>query len=535
MYQLVFGIILFARIAVGQPQPILLAQARDNEPARNLTGGEFAALGDPFFLLVLKDHVDAVTLADIERFLQPDATKRQLFVVSERLRELRPGDRRAVLTYTGKSGEHVLDTNVMLSVFFGPNAIHERAIEAWGWDNQRSRYNYYRLDDTGTPTMTKTWKFRGSSDDADLLTPADRGGTCMACHLSGAPIMKELLLPWNNWHSFSGEASYLKPGTMQAWPIATADRFNMLRGAEELERPIISAIRQFNRRRINQALARTDQEGNISSFEGRQRVLAGKRLLRSLFQTTEFNIISAGQGSGMHPLPAATTSGPGRPVTIPASFFLNANLLAGNGLLGYEGLGVASAGDFGTLCSVRPDEYKQLVQSSGLQLLRSQPADAHFAWFVPEPSHVDNDLVDQLLRRGIISRAFAAAVLAVDLEHPLLSMERARLLPFVPNAWDFMPAEGELVSTHPDALTIQVIEALRQAAPQQDTAEGVFLKNLEDLDPVKLLTDKVSRYAERVRQRLNDPATRTQELQRLQVPSCGVPILLANSTLRGSR
>ena len=52
-----------------------------------------------------------------------------------------------VLAFDGKNGVEELKGNVMLSLSFGltgPEDVSD--IEAWGWDNHRGRYNYYKLD-----------------------------------------------------------------------------------------------------------------------------------------------------------------------------------------------------------------------------------------------------------------------------------------------------------------------------------------------------------------------------------------------------
>ena len=46
-----------------------------------------AELGDPFFNLVLRNHADVVSLAEIEDLIQPDRSKRDLFVVDEHIVE----------------------------------------------------------------------------------------------------------------------------------------------------------------------------------------------------------------------------------------------------------------------------------------------------------------------------------------------------------------------------------------------------------------------------------------------------------------
>ncbi len=128
----------------------------------------------------------------------------------------------------------------MLSVAFDSErfADNMRFIEVLAWDNAHGRYNYYKLDQTGTPDQRMSWKFRGSSEDADLLNDADREGTCMQCHINGAPVMKELPFPWNNWHSLQSRADYLTTAApvAQQWPVSADRRLGTrLNGAERLE------------------------------------------------------------------------------------------------------------------------------------------------------------------------------------------------------------------------------------------------------------------------------------------------------------
>jgi hypothetical protein len=238
--------------AAAQNSPLRLKQDRDGAPAQILSTLEFASLGDPLFNLVLKDQANLVKLSDIEQAVQPDPSKRRLFVVSEHIvSDAKTSSRRAVLAFLGENSGEPLQGNVMLSFSFGPNGPPDAIdFEAWGWDNHRSRYNYYKLDRTGTPDAQPTWKFRASSDRADLLRPAERAGTCLACHVNGAPIMKELSLPWNNWHSSSRPAEYLvdRSGHPNPWPAASTPRFTTsLDIADRLEIDfIIPAVKRFN-------------------------------------------------------------------------------------------------------------------------------------------------------------------------------------------------------------------------------------------------------------------------------------------------
>ncbi len=491
-------------------QPLQLKQSQDNSPATLLTAGEVAALGDPFFEIVLRDHADITSLRAIEQLLQPRADQRLLFVVDENIANPSLGQgRRAVIAFKGTHAGTgiILNPNVMLSVFFSSDNFSDTpdAIEAWGWDNHRGRYNYYRMDDSGTPSLQQTWKFRGSSVSADLLGPLERRGTCMQCHVNGAPIMKELALPWNNWHSSKFLASYLRDD----WPVGTTERLQGLKEAEDLETQfIIPAVEQFNTRRINAALRRRDDTGDIQlDNNGDSTILEGRRLLRHLFTTTEVNLISAEQLSGMHPLGPGQPGRPSSAVAIPHTFFLNANLLA-------DALEIREARTFQAMSRVESREYRRLVSESGVRI-DGRPGDANFAWFVPEPGNIDNSMVVKLLERKIVSPAFVASVLAIDLENPVFSQRRASLLRFVPNSFDFDPTPPPGAAPHPDRLTTMVIEQLRAANPSPGSAEAEFLAFLQDPDPVARLQERVQQYRERVKLRLENQATRQDELRRL--------------------
>jgi hypothetical protein len=196
--------------ALGQAAQVFF-QAVDDGDIRPLTPEEKQGLQDPFFQLVLKNNPGAVKLSDIEGLLQPDATQRRTFVLDEEIRDPVLGQsRRMVLAFDGTSGGIKLDNNVMVSVFFDSDAIPEvNRLEAWGWDEANAVFHYYLLDRSGTPSPS--WKFRATSADADRFTVAQRQGTCLRCHTSGMPNMKELLFPWNNWQSIASVNNYLTP------------------------------------------------------------------------------------------------------------------------------------------------------------------------------------------------------------------------------------------------------------------------------------------------------------------------------------
>jgi hypothetical protein len=548
--------ILAAHSSADAQGVLLLKQEREGGPAINLSGKEMAELGDPFFNLVLRNHADVVSLPEIENLIQPDRSKRDLFVVHERIVDSsRSSPRRSVTSYRSKHNGEILDSNVMLSVFFSSEgfpespsdsgAMHLQRLEAWGWDNHRGRYNYYLLDQSGTPDLRMSWKFRGSSVGADLLTSFDRQNTCMACHINGAPIMKELFLPWNNWHSFKALAAYLQSTSMPAvrWPVATSEKLQELKSAERLEIAVVPAIRQFNTRRINATLKREDATGNVETdAQGLQTVVEARRLLRYLFETTEFNIISATVKSGVHPL-AADTVGLGSNIQIPNSFFLNANLIAGGGPGGYAGLELSSTRNFSADARAifTPAEYAAAVERATLRLF-GQPGDANFAWLVPEPSHVDNDLVDQLMTLGIVPGQFVAAVQAIDLRNPVLSADRASLLEFMPERIRFRPIDPQermdvdLFTNH--ELTKAVIAAIEAAAPAAGTSAAEFLDLLRmgsGQSPQEVLAARIVAYRTEVRGSLSSgvPDGRTTAIDSLLAKAIAVRKLIAEHEVLG--
>lgn len=500
-----------------------LRQERDGASPRALSTEELASLQDPFFRFVLREHAEESNLARIEELIQPDADHRHVFIVDERIADPSRGQsRRSVIAFSGRNPDspEELTGNVMLSVFFNSDQFPDQLTfaEAWGWDESRGRYNYYKLDSIGATTGGLIWKFRGSSVGAAAMTPAARVGTCMQCHTNGEPMMKELAFPWNNWHSFKDQAEYLLPTapTSVRWPVASSTRLERLDDAAMLETAfIVPSLRRFAGHVIRSFFVTVDSSATPDMDpQGRVLVRNGANLLLPLFTTTQFNLISSSQASGLHPLGSTGSAAPTQDVTVPAMFFLNSDLLAGGGAAGLRGLGLTESRDFGGLARLTPAEYTGLVTGAGLRL-RDMPGDANFAWLTPVASQIDNVLVDELVAQGVVTREFVAAVLAVDLETPMLSTARESLLRLIPDSFRFTLADGGTPATHPDGLTLAVVERLLDLGPGLSEVEKDFLTLLRSNDPVAVLRQRVASFADRTRTRLADPQERQQELERL--------------------
>ena len=68
------------------------------------------------------------------------------------------------------------------------------------------------------------------------------------------------------------------------------------------------------------------------------------------------------------------------------------------------------------------------------------------------------------MRRGILTPQFLAAVMAIDLENPVLSSTREELLRFIPDQFRFklLDPSSLNLNSHPDDLTTQVIANLEK-------------------------------------------------------------------------
>ena len=186
-------------------------------------------------------------------------------------------------------------------------------------------------------------------------------------------------------------------------------------------------------------------------------------------------------------------------------------------MLQYRGLNVQDARQFGNVLAITPAEYRQIVEDFQTTIGGAR-FDTQFAWFTPEASHIDNHLVDVLVRDGVITPEFAAAVLAVDLETPVFSEARASLRRFVPATFRFKPrGPDDVPAAHPDAMTRSVIQAIRAGGtPAAGSPEAALLALLEDPDLLEKVRELVRAYLQRQRTALAGSG-RAAELKRLYV------------------
>ena len=355
------------------------------------------------------------------------------------------------------------DTRVLISTAAGgpPGGF----LQLIAWDADSGSFNFYeRLGGA-------TWSWAGSSKEA--LTGATRGQGCFRCHVNGAPVMKELKKPWNNWKSQNTtvSAGILPPDS----PLRTDPMFLRPANGEELESEIIRAgVRRWDAARVPKMLV----EGEVRD---------APTLLRQLFDSTTVNLVSSPSES------RANTP----QVLLPLEFFLNRDAL-------FNVIGLASPPDFQPP-GVPRDVYRAALQRFEFALVSGafrQPGDTHFAFLVPEPAFEDVNALREMLARKLIDRKFAASVLMVDFPNPVFSPARCTLLKYIPAAGTIRP-DGS------SDLPERVAEAIAQAAKSlpEESPERQFLANwgLPDADWEATYASRIRSYLDAVRDRLTRP------------------------------
>jgi hypothetical protein len=473
-------------IAISAGQDALAANG-DQSPAifKDITGlgvpqmmgiDEVAAtLKDPFAQLVLPDAVLPDTVHEVLAALDAHNDDAQgvpvqeVYLVSEsgqilvntQSQELKRRER-AVITRT--RGQNAI-------VMIAPST-RDPLLEVIAWDADKKAFNYYVREGQ------RTWLWKGDSTHA--LQAQTHGQGCFTCHINGAPIMKELLVPWTNWQS---QAATIKPeaipddSPLKHDPLFTPAN---LTGAEQLERHIQAWVSRTN-------------QGHVERL--RQGQMTVRTALRPLVQTTTANLAFSTEPSA--------SNGPRIP--IPLSFFVNAQGFARAGV----DIDVPEAfGNCNPFCQPAVDRaiYEAALVRFEFALQApvnfvQRPGDTHFAFAIPAPAFEDMDMMQQLIGQGIVSRRFAACMLAVDFPNPVYSPERQQLLSFIPDAT--LADVGDVPTAVAQAM------AQRAAALPEGDAERVALDaflscwKVPEQTWTEVLQSHIDAYLKQVAQHLN--------------------------------
>jgi len=303
-------------------------------------------------------------------------------------------------------------------------------LQIMAWDAKNQAFNFYARE------LRQTWVWAGNSRFA--LTLGSRGEGPFDSHVNGTMVMKELRQPWNNWHSMNASISpdVLAPND----PMRENPHFLQRTGAEQLERSVVRpGVQRWNAARVANAVGLDGTITNAAFF------------VRQLFTTTTVNLTSSTLES--------RSVRRDQTLDLPLSFFINRDAL-------FDVVGLLPA--------VSPP------RASGAHYLDSlatfafalsdgafrQDGDTFFAFLVPEPAFEDTDLLDQLVRAGLLSRRFVACVSMVDFPNPIFSPRRAALQPYALNGPAVPAGWGEGIA----ARIVEASESTSAGSPEREFA-----------------------------------------------------------------
>lgn len=322
------------------------------------------------------------------------------------------------------------DAELLISTA-APFDSEEVFLQVLAWDKINLAYQFYER-------RRGAWFWAGSSWEA--LEPDTRGHGPFDSHVNGGLVMKELKVPWQNWHSMS---AIIKPDSMAPEdPLREDGFFKKLESADQLEQMVRGGLHRwtegrFQRRLVNGKLTRAHE------------------FFRQVLETTSVNLATAREVSA--------TMGPDDALRIPRTFFLNSDALFGElGLHPSFPVPQASARDY-LDCLAR---YEVAIGEGVVRL----PGDTHFAFLVPEAAFEDLIVLRGLIQRGILPQKLAAALLMVDFPNPVFSARRAQLLSYVPDEFEGSDGSG--------SFTKHFVTAVEEAAASlgEDSPEQEFLR-----------------------------------------------------------
>jgi len=380
----------------------------DPAPGREMSAPERAALRDPFATLLLLRGLFPLSLRALLAALDqqnavPDGLPEQLsFVVAEggqiqwspETATLNRGFRFVVARGRAGSFELFVSTGA-------PFDSETQFLQVLAWDPVAGAFQYYER-------RTGSWFWAGSSWDA--LAEPTRGRGPFDSHVNGAMVMKELEAPWLHWDSM---AQTIPPEALAPDDSLRSDPlFTGRTGAQELERITRQGVDRWTDARLGRLIGADDRVSGVVP------------LMRQVLTTTTVNIASARQTSA---------GSDDEPLFPPLELFLNRKALLNLVLI---------EPDFAPPTVAR-GRYRRAAEALNLRLIDNfqeppfvKSGDVFFAWAVPEPAFEDLNVLDHLLRRGVLSRRFAASLLMVDFTNPIGSRRRADLLRWVPEEAD---------------------------------------------------------------------------------------------------
>lgn len=406
-----------------------------------MSPAEKASLGDWFALNVLSSGRFPLTLDELiaqidERNSTADGLDRQeVFVISEagqiRWTPANSGLRRPIryAIARGRAGDFSAD--VLISTR-PPATDKEAFLQVAAWDPGARHFNFYERIGVG-------WFWEGNSWMAFSEATAGKGP--FDSHANGAPVMKELNRPWLHWESNS--QSIPKESFPPDHPIHSERFFDERQPAHLLEVDIVRpAVKKWIAARLDRVL------GDPAGIE------EPKRLLRHLTHSTSVNLVSSETRSA-----AATPD-----IDLPFEFFLDRDLLLNT---------LDLQPDIARI-SVSRDHYAAAIQALGVSLRSGafeQAGETFFAWPVPSRAFEDLAVIDELMRRRVVSRRLVLCVAMIDFTNPLRSRARESILDFAP--------QGPTPAQDLEAVLLHALETAPPGSPGAAAHEALRLSESE--------------------------------------------------------
>ncbi|MFI5342868.1 MAG: hypothetical protein ACHQUC_01470 [Chlamydiales bacterium] len=369
-------------------------------------------LQDPFANLILKRGRNPLSTNQLIQQLEktnchPNGLKnKKIFHIAEGGQI--PASERTVEFYRSFRLAISINTKTVEAAIFISSGIeldsheNDQALHVMSWDTTNSYYNFYQR-------FNKVWIWVGNSHHAFQEETRHKGP--FNGHINGGPAMKELHSPWSHWKSQSSGpmvADFFPSGH----PFLESHLYHGpdVKGAEDFEQITLFAMHRWNHSRLEKGIKQNVLHDAHSYFA-------------QILDTTNINLISSPDSSTPHSL--------ARSIRLPRTFFAN--------LDGFEKLDIV----IDVQVVVSKEFYLGTLRDYHFVLPFGKShikGDTYFAFLVPEVAGEDIDLLDQMVKKKIISKHLAACLLMVDFANPIYSKSRAQLLQYMPK--DITIGEG---------------------------------------------------------------------------------------------
>ncbi|KPI20631.1 hypothetical protein OV450_0097 [Actinobacteria bacterium OV450] len=434
---------------------------RDDRP-RPVSDEELAQLGDPMAVTFFRVGRYPTTVQELLSALPATAAASlKVYLVSEagQISPLAIGERDMRFAITTAVDGTEVDLLVSTQAGGDPG---QGFLQVAGWDSVARVFNFYAR-------FGSSWVWAGNSWDA--LEPDSRGKGCFDSHVNGSAVMKELRIPWINWQS---ERATIRLADDD--PLRHDQLFQQVIGAERLELTVRFLITRWTAARLAEVTA----NGVVDHPD---------RLLRHLFTSTTVNLTSTDRQS-------STITADSGELTLPTGFWLNQDVLFDDLRL-FTQASPPRAQAAGYLAGLTRFGFRLEEKISGF----SQPGDTFFAFVVPEAAHEDNEVIRQMVRKGLISARFAACVLMVDFPNPVFSPARGLLMRYVPTT----PVKAAKLC---DTVTQAILDAARTRNLPADSPEARFAAHWQVPEDTwqSVFGQRVDAYLRRVTQQIQTAA-----------------------------